>query len=84
VGTTVLCAATRDHWRDPSRLAWVQSCVEEIATICNTRGTDRMALPTVAIPPLGCGLGGLSWVDVRPLIVATFAHHPTRAIVYEP
>jgi len=33
---------------------------------------ERLRIKTIAIPPLGCGLGGLRWEDVRPLIERTF------------
>ena len=38
----------------------------------------------LAVPPLGCGLGGLSWADVRPRIEDALADLPTRVLVYEP
>lgn len=39
---------------------------------------------SVALPPLGCGNGGLNWQDVKPLIEQTLANLPTDVIVYEP
>jgi len=42
-------------------------------------------IKTVAIPPLGCGLGGLDWRDVRKLLEIHFAKFPdVVAIVLEP
>ncbi|MFG0294558.1 MAG: Appr-1-p processing protein, partial [Maioricimonas sp. JB045] len=42
-------------------------------------------IESIAIPPLGCGLGGLKWNDVRPLIEDAFAESPeVRVLVYEP
>jgi hypothetical protein len=32
----------------------------------------RLKIKSIAIPPLGCGNGGLEWSDVRPLIVDAF------------
>ena len=40
---------------------------------------------SVAIPPLGCGLGGLDWDDVRAMIESTFEDSPgLRVDLYEP
>lgn len=40
---------------------------------------------SVAVPPLGCGLGGLRWTDVLPLIEATLADLPgVEIMVYPP
>ena len=40
---------------------------------------------SVAIPPLGCGLGGLDWKEVRPMIEKAFAELPdVEVLLYEP
>ena len=47
--------------------------------------SEARGISSVAIPPLGSGLGGLAWRDVRPVIEAALADLPdVRAIVYEP
>ena len=33
----------------------------------------RHNIRSIAVPPLGCGLGGLDWRDVRPRIEQAFA-----------
>ena len=46
---------------------------------------QRERIKSVAIPPLGCGNGGLNWNDVRPLIVDALATIPSIAVhLYEP
>jgi O-acetyl-ADP-ribose deacetylase (regulator of RNase III) len=46
---------------------------------------QRLDVKSVAVPPLGCGLGGLNWNDVRPLIEQAFAVVPgIRVLVFEP
>lgn len=58
---------TKDHWQDPSRLDWV--AVGLNALICRPSIFAPTTAPrTIAIPRLGCGLGGLAWHDVYPLI----------------
>jgi O-acetyl-ADP-ribose deacetylase (regulator of RNase III) len=45
----------------------------------------RRGIRSVAVPPLGCGLGGLDWNLVRPKIVQAFGPLPTvRALLFEP
>jgi hypothetical protein len=41
-------------------------------------------LKTVAIPPLGCGLGGLSWNIVEPMILKEFAQSGIEVRLYPP
>ena len=59
----VLMFATKDHWRDPSLLEYIESGLPRLVDQLN-----RHDAPSVAIPALGCGLGGLLWQDVRPLL----------------
>lgn len=55
---------TKNHWRGSSKIedieAGLQSLVEHI---------HKFDIQSIAIPPLGCGLGGLPWADVKALIV---------------
>ncbi|MDY6936952.1 MAG: hypothetical protein SWY16_04725 [Cyanobacteriota bacterium] len=45
----------------------------------------RLDLTSIAIPALGCGLGGLNWSLVKPFVVATFAEFPELpVVVFEP
>lgn len=71
--------ATKDHWRDPSRLEWIDNGLDVLAH-CLQR--DRVK--SVDIPPLGCGNGGLNWADVHPLIISTFENMDIDAYVYAP
>lgn len=58
---------TKRHWKDKSRMedieAGLQALVEEVR---------KREIHSVAIPPLGCGLGGLCWTDVRAKIEKAF------------
>ena len=43
------------------------------------------SIRSIAIPPLGCGHGGLNWNDVRPLIVAALDHvDGVEVLLYAP
>ena len=54
---------TKDDWRDKSKLIYVEAGLDALVAECLTNPIER-----VAIPPLGCGLGGLKWEDVKKLI----------------
>jgi O-acetyl-ADP-ribose deacetylase (regulator of RNase III) len=45
----------------------------------------RLGINSIAVPPLGCGLGGLDWSQVRPRIEHAFAALPdVRVLLFEP
>ena len=62
---------TKRHWRGRSRMADIEAGLE--ALVAELRG---LGIRSVAVPPLGCGLGGLQWTDVRPRIVAALSQVP--------
>lgn len=70
---------TKDHWRSRSRLADIDVGLEDLRRVLVELGIE-----SVALPPLGCGLGGLRWADVRPRIEASLAGLSTRILVFEP
>lgn len=51
---------TKKHWRHPSKLSWV---IEGLADL--RRVIEERQIRSIALPPLGCGSGGLLWNDVR-------------------
>ena len=54
---------TKDHWRDPSRIEWIEAGLDDFASRAR-----ELAMKSIVMPPLGCGNGGLDWAKVRPLI----------------
>jgi O-acetyl-ADP-ribose deacetylase (regulator of RNase III) len=71
---------TKKHWRPPSRLSYVDDGLTDLIHVVRTHG-----IRSIAIPPLGCGNGGLNWDDVRPRIVRAFAALPdVRVLLYAP
>ncbi len=56
---------TKAHWRSKSKLSYVAGGLDALAEEIKSLG-----IKSIAIPPLGCGNGGLDWCDVRPLIEA--------------
>lgn len=70
---------TKGHWRSRSRLADIEAGLQDLHRVL-----IELEIESVAIPPLGCGLGGLDWPDVRPRIEAILGDLPIRAFVFEP
>lgn len=71
---------TKRHWKDKSRIEDIDAGLD--ALIAEVK---RLRIRSIAVPPLGCGLGGLDWADVRPRIERAFAALPdVRVLVYEP
>ena len=71
---------TKGHWRDGSRLTDIEAGLTDLVT----KGR-ALRIRSIAIPPLGCGLGGLDWNEVRPRIEAAFANLPdVRVQLYAP
>jgi len=71
---------TKGHWRSRSRLEDVSAGLEDLVRVIGERG-----IRSIAIPPLGCGYGGLKWMDVRPLIDEALGPlEDVRVVVFEP
>lgn len=71
---------TKEHWRNPSRLEWIRDGLVALRAVIQER-----QIRSVAIPPLGCGLGGLDWAKVRPMIEAALGDLPGVDVwLYEP
>ncbi len=71
---------TKRHWKGKSKLEDIQAGLEALVREIRVRG-----IRSVAVPPLGCGLGGLDWDVVRPMIEEAFASLPEVYVeVYEP
>ena len=70
---------TKRHWRNKSRIEDVESGLQALAEDLISWG-----IRSVAVPPLGCGLGGLEWSEVRPRIESYLAHlTDVDVIIYE-
>lgn len=75
----VLCVPTKRHWRSPSTLQMIERAVVVIDDYC-----IENQLKSVAIPALGCGLGGLSVTDVARVVHDRFVFSPIDAKFYLP
>ncbi len=67
---------TKGHWRAGSRMADIETGLHDlVATI------KRLHIRSIAVPPLGCGNGGLDWNEVRPRIESAFAALPEVSVL---
>lgn len=71
---------TKRHWRDAARLEDIVAGLQALAQEVQCRD-----IRSIAVPALGCGLGGLRWVEVRPCIESAFSALPAvRVLIFEP
>ncbi len=59
----ILNFPTKDQWQQKSKLSYIEDGLKFIA-----ENYTLLGIHSLALPPLGCGLGGLSWDEVQPLI----------------
>lgn len=71
---------TKDDWRKPSELSYIYSGSAELMHL-----VGLYKIKSVALPALGCGLGGLSWGVVKPLLEEMDKVYPeVNWIIYDP
>src|SRR5690625_2941802 len=70
---------TKEHWRHPSKLEYIQKGLIDLVKV-----VQDLEIQSIALPPLGCGNGGLDWREVRPLILEAFQPLNVKVYLYEP
>ena len=71
---------TKRHWRDKSRMEDIDAGLIALAEEIQSHN-----IHSIAIPALGCGLGGLDWLEVRPRIERMSEQFSgLTAVVFEP
>lgn len=71
---------TKRHWKDKSRIEDIELGLNSLAEEIRIRD-----IKSIAIPPLGCGLGGLLWPDVRSCMEDKLKDFvETRIVILEP
>lgn len=71
---------TKTHWRVKTKLEWVEQGLQDLVYVIRQKG-----IRSIAIPPLGCGNGGLDWHDVKPLIATALEGlEDVDVIIFEP
>lgn len=76
----IINSPTKKHWRYPTKAEWVWDGLQALKSFLIEKNVK-----SVALPPLGCGNGGLDWALVRPMIEeALSALENIEFDVYEP
>jgi O-acetyl-ADP-ribose deacetylase (regulator of RNase III) len=78
-GTQILNLPTKVDWRDQSKLELIEAGLQWFRENYEVKG-----IVSAAFPALGCGLGGLCWDDVLPLLEKYLCDLPIDIEVYVP
>lgn len=71
---------TKRHWRGASRMEDIESGLQDLVTVI-----ANLNIKSIALPPLGCGLGGLDWSKVKGCIESALSQlSEVQIIVFEP
>lgn len=71
---------TKQHWRGYSQMEWIDTGLKDLHRFIVDNN-----IKSIAIPPLGAGLGGLRWHDVKPRIIDALQDlSDVNIIIYEP
>lgn len=70
---------TKEHWRYPSKYEYIEKGLVALRELL-----QKEKVKSIAIPPLGCGNGGLKWDKVKPMIENALGGLETEIIVFEP
>ena len=64
VSKKVALFPSKKLWRAPSKLSYISEGLDALRT-----DIYQMSITSIALPHLGCSNGGLTWSEVKPLIV---------------
>lgn len=71
---------TKGHWKARSRLQDIDRGLESLVAVVRDLG-----IRSLAVPPLGCGHGGLEWRDVEPVLRRTLSGlEDVDVLIYPP
>lgn len=73
----ILNFPTKDHWRDDSKIEYLEKGLHYFITSYKSLG-----IKSVAFPKLGVGLGKLSWKDVGPLMITYLSQVDIDVCIY--
>ena len=55
---------TKKHWRNSAKISYITDGLLDLAKVIQS-----LEIKSIAIPQLGCGLGGLPWIEVKQIII---------------
>lgn len=74
-----LLFATKENWRNPARLQYIEDGLGWLL-----ENAERSGVKSLALPALGCGLGGLSWEQVGPVMCRALHRLSIPCAIYLP
>ncbi len=76
---TVLNFPTKNHWKEPSKMTWIDEGLQYFI-----ENYKQWGVTSIAFPALGCNLGGLTWIEVKPLMIKHISKLDIPVEIYEP
>lgn len=73
----IILFPTKDHWLDKSKIEWIEQGLKYLKAQYR-----QWNLTSIAMPQIGCGLGGLRWHQVMPLIEKYLADEEIDVEIY--
>ncbi|WP_020600326.1 type II toxin-antitoxin system antitoxin DNA ADP-ribosyl glycohydrolase DarG [Spirosoma panaciterrae] len=70
---------TKTDWKQRSSYAYIEAGLQELVRVI-----EQETIQSIAIPPLGCGNGGLKWEKVRPMMEQYLGNLPVEVFIFEP
>lgn len=80
-GITIINFPTKNKWRENSKLEYIENGMEALVELL-----PKLAVKKIAIPPLGCGNGGLDWAEVKKIVENKISDISDRYdfVIFEP
>lgn len=69
---------TKNHWHGSSSWIDIRAGLNDLV-----EKIDQLGITSVAVPKLGCGLGGLDYAEIKPLMKRVLDLSKARVTVYE-
>ena len=76
---TIVNFPTKKDWKHRSAYSYIESGLEALKA-----ELEKGEIKSIAIPPLGCGNGGLDWAQVQPMMEKYLKDLPIDIQIYEP
>lgn len=70
---------TKTHWRQPSKYEYIEQGLIALRELIKKENIN-----SIALPPLGCGNGGLDWNIVKPMMEKYLERSPIDIFIFEP
>lgn len=83
VGPVAVSFCTKDHWKAPSELLWVEAGLTRLVALSNEQCVQQDRVLRVGVPALGCGLGGLAWPAVKARMEEHFDCTTAEFVVFD-